>query len=242
MRASRRAFEASQDFYHRTLGWSLDNRKTVMAVLLIAVVLNVYLFMIVPKGFFPQTDEGRINGMIRGDQDISFQAMQVKFQKFVNIVRTDPAIATVAGTASAKGGNLFITLKPPAERGGVTTQQVIDRLRRQLFPLPGIRLFMFAAQDLRAGARQSDSEYQHTLTSPDVDLLQQLAERIEAMAQVVEKGLGRRRQESGKNGQVFPFVRLLPVPADDAERHEAKQLRSHECVESAPQEAGKRRA
>ena len=91
--SSRRIFEASQDFYRRTLGWALDNPKTIMFILLVAVVLNVYLLAIVPKGFFPSVDEGRMQGGIRADQSISFQLMQKKFMQFVNIIRADPAVA-----------------------------------------------------------------------------------------------------------------------------------------------------
>jgi len=115
MRWSRRTLDAMLDFYRRTLTWSLDNPKTIMATLLVAVVLNVYLISIVPKGFFPDTDNGMIQGRISGDQSISFQSMQKKFEQFVNIIKSDPAVATVGGFAGGQAtnqGNVFVTLKP----------------------------------------------------------------------------------------------------------------------------------
>ena len=133
MRVARRVFDASLDFYRRTVGWALDNPKTIMFILLVAVVLNVYLLAIVPKGFFPDVDEGRMHGGIRADQSISFQLMQKKFLQFVNIVRADPAVAIDGRLRrrAATNGNLFVTLKPPAQRGYLTTDDVIDRLRPQ---------------------------------------------------------------------------------------------------------------
>ena len=109
-----RAFEASLEFYRHTLAWSLNNPKTVMVTLLVAIGLNVYLYTIVPSGFFPQTDEGRLNGSIRGDQTASFDSMKPKFMEFMSIIRKDPAVQTVAGYMQNNGGNLFVTLKPPA--------------------------------------------------------------------------------------------------------------------------------
>src|SRR6201996_8412971 len=120
-----------QDFYRRTLRWSLDNPLTIMATLLVAIVLNFYLLVIVPKGFFPDQDNGTMQGGIRGDQSISFQAMQQKFQQFVDIIKSDPAVATVGGFAGGQAsntGNVYVTLKPPRERA-LSTDEVIDRLR-----------------------------------------------------------------------------------------------------------------
>jgi len=105
MRWSRRCMEAMQNFYRNTLNWSLDNPKTIMATLLVAIVLNVYLISIVPKGFFPDTDNGMMQGRLQGDQSISFQSMQKKFEQFVNIIKSDPAVATV--------GRLCPAARPP---------------------------------------------------------------------------------------------------------------------------------
>jgi multidrug efflux pump len=141
MRWSRRTFEAMQNFYRRTLGWSLDNPKTIMAILFVAVVLNVYLLVIVPKGFFPDTDNGMIQGGLRGDQSISFQSMEKKFQQFVDIIKADPAVATVGGFAggqASNSGQVFVTLKPLRERG-LSTPEVIARMAPKLQKVSGAR-------------------------------------------------------------------------------------------------------
>jgi multidrug efflux pump len=98
-RASRRSFDAAQDFYARTLAWALDNPLTIMAILAITIGLNYYLFSIIPKGFFPVQDEGRMQGGLRADQSISFQSMQKKFMQFVKVLDADPAVASVGGFA-----------------------------------------------------------------------------------------------------------------------------------------------
>ena len=174
LRVSRRAFENSLDFYRRTVGWALDNPKTVMFILLVAVCLNVYLLAIVPKGFFPSVDEGRMQGGIRADQSISFQLMQKKFMQFVNIIRADPAVARMGGFAgggAANSGNIFVTLKSPAQRGYVSTQQVIDRLRPALGNVAGARLFLQSASatGVRAGGRQGNGDYQYTIQADTLD-------------------------------------------------------------------------
>jgi multidrug efflux pump len=172
MSISRRIFEKSLDFYRRTVGWALDNPKTVMFVLLVAVCLNVYLLIIVPKGFFPSVDEGRMQGGIRADQSISFQLMQKKFVQFVNIIRADPAVASVGGfAAGGNSGNIFVTLKSPAERGYIGTQGVIDRLRPALSNVAGARLFLSSASatGVRAGGRAGNGDYQYTIQADTLD-------------------------------------------------------------------------
>jgi len=176
LRTSRRIFESALDFYRRTLGWSLSNPKTIMVILLVAVCLNVYLLAIVPKGFFPDVDEGRMQGGIRADQSISFQLMQKKFLQFVNIIRSDPAVESVGGFAgggATNTGNLFITLKPPAQRGYLSTNQVIDRLRTPLNNVAGARVFMMSASatGVRAGGRQGNGDYQYTVQADTLDEL-----------------------------------------------------------------------
>jgi multidrug efflux pump len=188
-RASRRAFEAAHDFYARTLGWVLDNPLTVVAILAITIGLNFYLFTIIPKGFFPIQDEGRMQGGLRADQSISFQSMQKKFMQFVKVLDADPAVATVGGFAGSSGasnsGNLFVTLKPPSQRSYVTTNQVIDRLRPRLAGIAGARLFLQAAQQVRAGGRQSFSSYQYTIQADSLDELNQWVPKITKALQEV---------------------------------------------------------
>ena len=104
------------DFYRRTLGWALDNPKTVMFILLVAVVLNVYLLVIIPKGFFPTVDEGRMQGGIRADQSISFQLMQKKFIQFVNIIRADPAVALRSAALPAAAPPIPAIFSSPSNR------------------------------------------------------------------------------------------------------------------------------
>ncbi|MDZ4368607.1 MAG: efflux RND transporter permease subunit, partial [Afipia sp.] len=146
-----------------------------------------------PKGYFPQDDSGLVIGATRASPDVSFQAMLGLQQRVADIVMADPAVAGIGsslGSASGFGGSntgrMFISLKEPAERAGVSTQQVIDRLRRKLGAVPGIRLFMFAAQDLRTGGRQSDSNYQYTLISADLDLLSKWAPIVAKKLESVE--------------------------------------------------------
>ena len=190
VRGARQVFETSLDFYRRTVGWALDNPKTVMFILLVAVVMNVYLLDIVPKGFFPTVDEGRMNGGIQADQTISFQLMQKKFIQFANIVRADPAVESMGGyTGGGNNGNLFVTLKPPAQRGYLTTDQVIDRLRPALSNVAGARVFMQSASatGVRAGGRAGNGTYQYTILADTLDDLNQWVPKItEALTNVPE--------------------------------------------------------
>jgi multidrug efflux pump len=187
MRWSRRTFEAMQDFYRRTLHWSLDNPKTIMAILFITVALNFYLLALVPKGFFPDQDNGTLQGGIRGDQSISFQSMQKKFQQFVDIIKSDPAVATVGGFAGGQAsntGNVYVTLKPPRERG-LTSVEVIDRLRPRLEKVAGARLFLFPGGQIRAGGRSGNGSYQYTILGDTLDDLNQWVPKITAALQDV---------------------------------------------------------
>jgi multidrug efflux pump len=188
MRAARRRFDQARDFYRRTLDWSLSNPKTIMAILLVAVVLNFYLLAIVPKGFFPSVDEGTARGGLRADQSISFQAMEKKFRQFVDIIRADPAVATVGGFAgggATNSGNVFITLKPPAERGYVSTDEVIERLRPKLDKVAGARLFLRGAQQIRSGGRAGNGNYQYTIQADTLDELNEWLPKITAALQQV---------------------------------------------------------
>jgi multidrug efflux pump len=171
MRWSRRTLEAMQSFYRRTLAWSLDNPKTIMAILFVAVAMNFILLAIVPKGFFPDTDNGMMFGGIRGDQSISFQSMEKKFQQFIDIIKSDPAVATVGGFAGGQAtnqGNVFVTLKPLRQRG-LSTPDVIDRLRPKLLKVAGARLFLQSGGGIRAGGRQGNGDYQYTVLVDELD-------------------------------------------------------------------------
>jgi multidrug efflux pump len=181
-------------FYERTLRVVLLYPVLTVAVFIATIALTVTLYAKMPKGYFPQDDSGLIIGSTRASADVSFQAMLVLQQRAADIVIADPAVEGIGSITGGTGGpggganrgQMFISLKSIDARDGVTTQQVIDRLRRKLNSLPGIRLFMFAAQDLRAGGRQSDSDYQYTLISPDLDLLAKWEPIVATKLQSVE--------------------------------------------------------
>jgi multidrug efflux pump len=162
-------FERFKSAYSRSLSAVLDHALLVGALLVAMIVLNVYLFRLVPSTFFPEQDNGLLIGQIIADQSISFQAMKEKLGQLQKIVQTDPAVATVigfTGTRALNNANVFVGLKPLARRH-LSADQVVQRLRPKLNQVSGARLFLQAVQDLRIGGRQSAAEYQYTLTSED---------------------------------------------------------------------------
>jgi len=171
-RASERAFNAVLGAYERSLGWVLKHSALTLTVLLLTIVLNGYLFWIVPKGFFPQQDNGTVFGGIQGEQDISFQAMQADVLRFVNMIKTDPAVQNVmaftGGQGAANSGFIYLALKPLNERK-TSASQVINRLRPKLTSIPGATVFLQAGQDLRIGGRSSSAQYQYTIQSDNLD-------------------------------------------------------------------------
>ncbi|MDP3760725.1 MAG: efflux RND transporter permease subunit [Ramlibacter sp.] len=173
-----RSFAWMQRAYEHSLDWALAAQWLVLLILALVIGLNAYLFVMVPKGFFPQQDTGQIQGGLRADQSISFQAMQEKLRQLVNIIRADPAVDTVVGFTGggrAGGGFLFVNLKRDREDKG---QAVIARLRPQLAQVTGVSLFLNPVQDLRMGGRQSSSTYQYTLKSDNIDDLRNWATRL----------------------------------------------------------------
>ena len=180
--------------YERTLLVVLEFPWMTLLVFFATIALTMTLYVKTPKGFFPSDDSGFVIGSTRASADTSFQAMLPLQQQVMDIVLADPGVASVGaslgGTSGFGGGgprgSMFIALKPPEERNGASTEDVINRLRPKLSSLPGIRLFMFAAQDLRAGGRQSDSNYQYTLTSSNLDLLQKWAPLVSKRLESVE--------------------------------------------------------
>ncbi len=194
--------------YEHALDWALASRGLVMLILAFVVALNVYLFAAAPKGFFPQQDTGQINGGIRADQSISFQAMQGKMRQLVNIIKRDPAVDTVVGFTGggrAGGGFMFINLKPASERD-VKGQAVIARLRPQLARVTGVSLFLNPVQDLRMGGRSSNSTYQYTLKSDSSTDLKVWAARL-ADAMKSQKALVDVDTDQAENG-VEMFVTI----------------------------------
>ncbi len=168
--ASEKAFTWILGSYESTLTWVLDHAPWTLAVLLITIGVNVFLLIIIPKGFFPLQDNGIIQGGIRGQQDISYQAMDKVTKQFVDIVTADPAVANVmafTGGGSTNTGNLYIGLKPLNQRK-LTSSQVIDRLRPKMNQVLGARAILNASQDLRIGGRQSNAQYQYTIQSDNL--------------------------------------------------------------------------
>jgi multidrug efflux pump len=171
--ATERAFNSLQSGYERTLDWALGHGLVMMLILSVTVGLTIYLYIAIPKGFFPQQDTGRITGSIQADQSISFQAMQSKLRDFVTIVKKDPAVDAVVGFTGGgqrNSGTMFISLKPLNERK-MSADQIIARLRGKLSHEPGANLFLQPVQDIRVGGRSGGAQYQYTLQADSTDTL-----------------------------------------------------------------------
>ena len=201
----RSLFDRVQTLYGRTLAWSLRHSLLVILVLFITIGLNVALYIVVPKGFMPQQDTGRMMGFIQADQSISFQAMQQKLRQLADIVQHDPAVQTSVGfTGSGGGGNgqtnsgrVFVSLKPRSQRDGIDT--VMARLRRSLSVVSGARLFLIPIQDIRAGGRLSNAAYQFTLQADSTTDLYEWAPRLTTALEhsPVLKDVSSDQQQSG---------------------------------------------
>jgi multidrug efflux pump len=187
--ARRRAglFDRALNGYERSLRWALQHSRLVLCVFFGAVVLNIVLFIIVPKGFFPEQDTGRMIGSLQADQSVSFQLMTQKLRQMMAIVQQDPAVEHVVGyTGVGSGGgfgqintgSVFVSLKPISERPAIG--DVMARLRPKLASVPGGRLFLIPVQDIRAGGRQSNAAYQYTLQADNPEDLQTWTPRLVA--------------------------------------------------------------
>jgi len=170
-----------KELYRQTLSWALLRPKLMLFVTAVAIVVNVLLYIMIPKGFFPDQDTGRIIGSIQADQNISFQALREKFTQFVKIVHEDKAVANVTGYVGGGGasnsGSLFIALKPHHERHE-SASAVINRLRKSLSVVPAATLYLRSAQDLVIGGRQGNAQFQYTLYSYDLDTLNNWVPRV----------------------------------------------------------------
>jgi multidrug efflux pump len=179
-RASERAFALLLGWYEISLAWALRHGALMLALLAATICLNVYLYIIVPKGFFPQQDTGRIVGSIQADQSISFQAMRQKLANFIEIVRRDPDVANVVGFTGGgqrNRGFMFVVLKPLGERK-LSADRVIARLRGKLAREPGASLFLVPVQDIRVGGRHASAQYQFTLQADELDELRTWEPRV----------------------------------------------------------------
>ncbi|MGH9376617.1 MAG: efflux RND transporter permease subunit, partial [Terriglobia bacterium] len=174
-RVFERGFDIMLAAYRVSLQWVLDNQALVLTVTALTVALNVYLYIVIPKGFFPQQDTGRITGKVQAAQDVSFDALRHKEDQFVSILMKDPAVDSVesfigGGSGGVNTGSMFIALKDESQRTD-TVDQIIARIRRKTAGIPGARLYLQAQQDIRVGGHASNAEYQYTLEDQDLQEL-----------------------------------------------------------------------
>ena len=193
--AFERGFQGLRRDYEKTLGWALDHRRIMMLVLLATIGLNVFLYVVIPKGFFPQQDTGQLQGGIRGDATSSFQLMKRKLQDVAAIIGRDPAVKSLTGSVGGGGfgpfgggganANVSVTLKPLSERGD-SADQVIARLRPQLSRVAGVATYLQAVQDFGGGGgRSANSQYQYTLLGDDLTELRNWSQKIRVALQDV---------------------------------------------------------
>jgi multidrug efflux pump len=181
-RASQKTFDRALAGYSIGLSWVLRHSRFTLAIALATLGLSIYLFSIIPKGFFPEQDTGRLMGAIQADQDTSFQSMRDRLTEFVGIIKTDPAVDHVIGFAGGNAGStnsarMFIALKPLSQRK-VSADQIIGRIRKKTSHIAGATLYLQATQDLRIGGRQSNALYQYTLQGSDLQELNKWGPRL----------------------------------------------------------------
>jgi multidrug efflux pump len=189
--AFERGFERLRGNYVTTLDWALHHPRTMLVLLVATVALNICLYFVIPKGFFPQQDTGQLQGGIRGDAFSSFQLMKRKLQQVAAIIQADPAVNTVTGSVGSAGfgggggganANVTIALKPLAVRR-VPADQIIARLRPKLNKVSGVAVFLQAVQDIRGGGRSANSQYQWTLLGDDLTELQSWSQKLRTALQ-----------------------------------------------------------
>jgi multidrug efflux pump len=193
MQAFERGFARLRSGYEHSLDWALHHPRTMLLLLFATVGLNVYLYVVIPKGFFPQQDTGQLQGGIRGDASTSFQLMKRKLQEVAAIIQADPAVKTVTGSVGGGGfgpsgstasANVTIALKPLAERR-ISADRIIARLRPKLNSVTGVATFLQAVQDIRGGGRSANSQYQWTLLGDDLTELQTWSQKLRTALQGV---------------------------------------------------------
>jgi hydrophobe/amphiphile efflux-1 (HAE1) family protein len=196
--------------YELGLRWVLKHQKLVLTVTVLTFVLNVYLYILVPKGFFPEQDAGRIGGQVQGQQDVSFPQMKKNVLALAAIAGQDPGVEDVTafagGRGNSNGGFMFMSLKPDAERQktGDTAQVIVNRLRPKVSNLPGVIMYLQAFQDLRIGGRNTATEYQYTLTADDLKQLNEWGPKLEAAMDKLPqiKDVATDQQQQGLRGQL----------------------------------------
>jgi multidrug efflux pump len=175
-------FDRLHEHYAHSLHWALSHRKLMLTATILTMGVSIFLYIIIPKGFFPIQDTGRIMGSIQAQQDISFQAMKEKLTRFTQIVGKDPGVESVTAFVggpnnTANAGTMYITLKPLAQRG-LSSEAIINRLRDKLAVVPAATLYLRSAQDLVIGGRQSNAQYIYALTAFDLETLKHWEPRI----------------------------------------------------------------
>ncbi len=206
-RISERGFYLLNRGYKVTLGSVLRHKLAVLLFAIVMVPVNVVLYYVVPKGFFPQQDTGRLSGTIMGDQDVSFYDMKTKTDAFIRIVKKDPAVdnvlAFVGGNTALNQGRMYVVLKPLNQRK-ISADQVIARLRPKISHIPGATLYLQSVQDLQIGGRQSNAQFQYTLSGENLDELYtwapQLLTRLRKIPQL--KDVNSDQQVSGLEANV----------------------------------------
>jgi len=188
--ALERGFDALLAQYRRTLSWALAHGRIMMLILAATIGLNVYLYAVVPKGFFPQQDTGQLLGFFRVDQGTSFQASVPKLEYFRKVILADPAVQSITAHAGGRGGSnssfMMIQLKPQAERKA-SANDVVNRLRARLQNTPGARVFLVPQQDIFLGGGQGSGSYDYTLLAGELSLLRTWMPRVQrAMAALPE--------------------------------------------------------
>jgi multidrug efflux pump len=215
-RLSERGFNAMRDFYEVCLRWVLRHQPAVLFITIATICLNVYLYIAVPKGFFPQQDTGRLNGSILADQDTSFRSMDEKLRAFVAILKQDPAVDNVGSFTGGQGATntarLFVQLKPLSDRK-ISADRVIARLRPKLARVPGATLYLQTVQDVRVGGRMSNSQFQYTLQADKLDDLNHWAplvlERISKIPEI---------RDANSDQQIQGLQTSLVIDRDTASR------------------------
>jgi hydrophobe/amphiphile efflux-1 (HAE1) family protein len=209
-RLGERALKRLAAEYERGLRWVLQHQGLVLTITVLTFFLNVYLYILVPKGFFPEQDTGRIGGQVQGQQDVSFPEMKKKVLALAAIVGQDQAVQDVTAFAGGRGntnaGFMFMSLKPDAERqkNGDTAQVIVNRLRPKVSNIPGAILYLQAFQDLRIGGRNSATEYQYTLTADSLKDLNEWGSKLkDAMDKLPQiKDVATDQQQLGLRGQL----------------------------------------
>ncbi len=206
-------FDGALAFYRRTLGWVLRHQPLMLLVTIGTICLSIYLYIIVPKGFFPQQDTGRLMGGLQAEQDIAFPALRDKLAQFVQIIKSDPAVDTiVAFGGSGNTARGFITLKPLQQRK-ITSDEVIARLRPKMARIPGATMFLQSAQDLQIGGRMGNAQYQYTLQDENIAELNEWSPKVLAKLRTIPL-----LRDANTDQQVHGLQEMIVVDRDTASR------------------------